>query len=133
MKRFIEASGSTFGQFHGAGVAGGGRGRAEGSQRDRGQGEGRPKYLSAACLSNLTLSSSGSKLAVPYARGVRQQRARTWPQTYVGIEYANLEAFAKAATPKLQADEEWNKVMKELDASGLREVIGNSLLLEVTP
>jgi hypothetical protein len=50
----------------------------------------------------------------------------------VGIEYANLEAFAKAAT-KLQADEEWNKVMKELDASGLREVIGNSLLLEVTP
>jgi len=51
---------------------------------------------------------------------------------YVGFEYANLEAFAKAIT-KVQADEEWNKVIKDLDASGLREVIGNSLLAEITP
>ena len=51
---------------------------------------------------------------------------------YVGIEYANLEAFAKATT-KLQADEEWTKIMKELNASGLREVVSNSLLVEITP
>lgn len=51
---------------------------------------------------------------------------------YVSIEYANLEAFAKAQT-KLQADEEWNKLRKELDASGLREVIDSSLFVEVTP
>ena len=67
---------------------------------------------------------------------IRAWRATTAGQDvgtiYVGIEYANLEAFAQAAT-KLQADEEWNKVMKELDASGLREVIGNSLLVEITP
>jgi hypothetical protein len=51
---------------------------------------------------------------------------------YVGIEYPSLEAYAKAAT-KLQADEESTKFLKELDASGLREVISNSLLVEITP
>ena len=51
---------------------------------------------------------------------------------YVGIEYATLEAYAQANT-KLQADEEWTKAMRELDASGLRQVLSNSLLVEVTP
>ena len=51
---------------------------------------------------------------------------------YVGIEYPNLEAYAQATT-KLQADDEWNKAMKELDASGLRQVMSNSLLVEITP
>ena len=51
---------------------------------------------------------------------------------YVGLEYANLEAYAKAIS-KAQADEEWNKVIKELDTSGLREVLSNSLLVEITP
>jgi len=51
---------------------------------------------------------------------------------YVGIEYPTLEAYAKAAT-KLQADGEATKFLKELDASGLREVISNSLLVEITP
>ena len=51
---------------------------------------------------------------------------------YVGIEYANLEAYAKAAT-KLQADDEFNKVQKELQTGGLRELISNSQLVEITP
>ncbi len=51
---------------------------------------------------------------------------------YVGIEYANLEAYAQANT-KLQADGEWTKAMRDLDASGLREVLSNSLLVEITP
>ena len=51
---------------------------------------------------------------------------------YVGIEFVSLEAYAKGMT-KLQADEEWSKTIKELDASGLREVISNSLLAEITP
>jgi 6-phosphogluconate dehydrogenase (decarboxylating) len=51
---------------------------------------------------------------------------------YVGIEYANLEAYAKGIT-KLQADEEYNKLQKELQTSGLREVISNSQLVELTP
>jgi hypothetical protein len=51
---------------------------------------------------------------------------------YIGIEYPNLEAYAQATT-KLQVDEEWIKAMKDLDASGLRQVISNSLLVEITP
>ena len=51
---------------------------------------------------------------------------------YVGIEYPNLDAYAKATT-KVQADEEWNKAVKEMDASGIREVLGNSLMVEITP
>ena len=51
---------------------------------------------------------------------------------YVAIEYANLEAYAKA-TSKLEADDDWKKQIKDLDASGTREVLGRSLLVEVTP
>ena len=51
---------------------------------------------------------------------------------YVTVEFPNLEAFAKATT-KTQADEEWNKVTKELDTSGLREVLSRSQLVEITP
>ncbi len=51
---------------------------------------------------------------------------------YVGIEYPNLETLAKA-NAKSQADEEWNRLVKEMDTSGIREVIANSLLVEVTP
>lgn len=51
---------------------------------------------------------------------------------YLGTEYANLEAFAKGMT-KATADEEWQKLIGDLDASGMREVLGNSLMVEVTP
>ena len=51
---------------------------------------------------------------------------------YVAIEYANLEAYAQA-NMKLQADGEWTKAIQDLDASGLREVLSNSLLVEITP
>jgi len=51
---------------------------------------------------------------------------------YIGIEYANLEAFAKGTT-KASGDDEWAKLIRELDASGMREVMGNSLMVEATP
>jgi hypothetical protein len=51
---------------------------------------------------------------------------------YVGIEYPNLESFAKG-TAKSSADEEWTKLVREMDASGMRELLGNSLMVEVTP
>jgi hypothetical protein len=51
---------------------------------------------------------------------------------YVTVEFPNLEAFAKSMA-KTQADEEWNKVMKELDTSGLRKVLSRSQLVEITP
>jgi hypothetical protein len=51
---------------------------------------------------------------------------------YVGIEYPNLESFAKGIS-KASADDEWRKLVREVDASGMRELLGNSLMVEVTP
>ena len=51
---------------------------------------------------------------------------------FVGIEHASLAAFAEDAA-KLQADPEWQKGLKDLDKSGIRTVISNSLLEDVTP
>lgn len=51
---------------------------------------------------------------------------------YVGIEYPSLESFAKGMT-KTGADDEWRKLVREVDASGMRELLGNSLMVEVTP
>jgi hypothetical protein len=51
---------------------------------------------------------------------------------YVGIEYPNLESFAKG-TSKASADDEWRKLVRDVDASGMRELLGNSLMVEVTP
>lgn len=51
---------------------------------------------------------------------------------YVVLEYPSLEAYAKATT-KAQADDEWKALVKEIDASGIREMRSNSLLVEVTP
>jgi hypothetical protein len=51
---------------------------------------------------------------------------------YVGIEYPNLAAFG-AGTSKSRQDEEWTRTIKELDKSGVREVVSNSLLTEITP
>jgi hypothetical protein len=51
---------------------------------------------------------------------------------FVGIEYPNLEAFAKG-TMKTRGDAEYQKLLKALDESGTREVVSSSLLEEVTP
>lgn len=51
---------------------------------------------------------------------------------YVGMEYANTEAWA-TGTAKTAADAEWQKLVRELDTSGMRELLGTSLLVEVTP
>jgi len=51
---------------------------------------------------------------------------------FIATEYANLDGLAKGMA-KLQSDEELKKLRKELSASGIREVVSNSLLEEVTP
>jgi 6-phosphogluconate dehydrogenase (decarboxylating) len=51
---------------------------------------------------------------------------------YVGIEYPSMEAFAKGFT-KVRADAEYQKLVKELDQSGTREIVSSSLLQEITP
>ena len=47
-------------------------------------------------------------------------------------EYPNLEAYAKSAT-KNSSDPELQKLRKEIEASGMREIVSTSLLVEVTP
>ena len=47
-------------------------------------------------------------------------------------EYPNLEAYGKSAA-KNGADPDLQKLRKELDASGIREIVSSSLLVEVTP
>ena len=51
---------------------------------------------------------------------------------YASIEYANMEAMAKAVT-KLQSDDEWKKLLKDIDQSGVREVVSSELIEDVTP
>ena len=51
---------------------------------------------------------------------------------FVATEFANLEAMAKG-TAKLQGDEELRKLRKDLDASGIREIVSDSLFEEITP
>jgi heme-degrading monooxygenase HmoA len=51
---------------------------------------------------------------------------------YIGTEFDSLEAFAKG-TSKLAKDSEWNATVKEPDVSGMRELLGTSLLVEITP
>ena len=47
-------------------------------------------------------------------------------------EYPSLEAYGKSAT-ELAADPELQKLRKDMDASGLREIVFSSLLVDVTP
>ncbi len=51
---------------------------------------------------------------------------------FIASEFPNLEAFAKG-NAKVQADEELKKLRKEINASGVREVVSSSLFEEVTP
>ena len=51
---------------------------------------------------------------------------------YVAIEHADLAAFAQSST-KLEADAEFQAIIKELNTSGLREITGSSLLVDITP
>ena len=51
---------------------------------------------------------------------------------FVAVEHPSMAALAES-TARLSADPEWQKVIKDLDKSGIRTVISNSLLEEVTP
>ena len=47
-------------------------------------------------------------------------------------EYPSLEAYGKSAT-KSAADPELQKLRKDMDASGMREIVFSSLMVDVTP
>ena len=51
---------------------------------------------------------------------------------FVSIEFADLEAFGKG-TKTTQADPAWQKLIKDLDSSGIRTIVANSLMEDITP
>ena len=68
-------------------------------------------------------------------------KMRVWQATLAGsdtrmlyavIEYANMEAMAKGVT-KMEESEDWKKLVKDVDQSGLRDVVSSELIEEVTP
>ena len=68
-------------------------------------------------------------------------KMRLWQATLAGsdtrliyavIEYANMEAMAKGVT-KMQDSDEWKKLVKDVDQSGVRDVVSSQLIEEVTP
>ena len=73
-------------------------------------------------------SESGGTFRVWRAAVAGQQTGTV----YIGIEYPSLEAYAEGTT-KQRDSKEWTKLMKDLDASGVREVQSSMLLVEVTP
>jgi hypothetical protein len=50
---------------------------------------------------------------------------------FVSVEYPNMEAWAKGSA-KMAADPAWQKLIKDLEATG-RVLTSNSLLQDVTP
>lgn len=51
---------------------------------------------------------------------------------YIATEYASLAALADAQD-KLAADAEWTKMIRDIDASGIRTVVDRSLMVDDTP
>jgi len=51
---------------------------------------------------------------------------------YIATEYASLGALADAQN-KLTGDAEWTKMIRDIDASGIRTVVDRSLMVDDTP
>ena len=80
-----------------------------------------------------SLQAVAKRLGVPAVRVWRASLAGEDADTiYIATEYESLAAMA-AAQEKVQADAEWNKLLRALDASGIRTVVGRSLLVDDTP
>jgi hypothetical protein len=79
------------------------------------------------------LQAVSQRLGLPGPRVWRATLAGTDAGTvFIAMEHASLTAFADDVA-KLQADFEWQKGLKDLDKSGIRTILSNSLLEEVTP
>lgn len=80
-----------------------------------------------------TLEAISTRLGIP--------RPRVWRETFGGsasdtihivTEYASMAA-AEQAQMKSSADPEWAKLIRDLDTSGIRTVLGRSMMVDDTP
>jgi hypothetical protein len=80
-----------------------------------------------------SLQAVSKRLGMPAARVWRASLAGEDADTiYIATEYESLAAMG-AAQDKVQADAEWTKLLRALDASGIRTVVGRSLMVDETP
>lgn len=100
-------------------------------------------------LSVISVKVTGSRQAyldqIKVLQGISKRQglpaARVWRATlagentdviYVATEYSSLAAMAEAQG-KLTADAEAAKLLRDLDASGIRTVVDRSLMVDDTP
>ena len=80
-----------------------------------------------------SLQAISKRLGLPTARVWRETMAGEASGTiHIVTEYPSLAAWAEG-TGKLNADAEGNKLVRDLDASGIRTVLGRSLMVDDTP
>ena len=80
-----------------------------------------------------TLQSITKRLGLPTARVWRATLAGSGTDTiYIATEYASLAAMAEGQG-KLNADGEASKLLRDIDASGMRTVLDRSLMVDDTP
>lgn len=80
-----------------------------------------------------SLQAINKRLGIPAARVWRETMAGDATDTiHIVTEYPSLAAWAEG-NGKLNADPEGNKLIRDLDASGIRTVVGRSLMVDETP
>lgn len=80
-----------------------------------------------------SLQAINKRLGLPALRVWRETMAGASSGTvHIVTEYPSLTAWAEGSG-KLEADAEGNKLLRDLQASGIRTVLGRSLMVEETP
>jgi len=80
-----------------------------------------------------SLQAISKRLGLPAARVWRETMAGEASDTiHIVTEYPSLAAWAEGSG-KLNADPEGNKLIRDLDVSGIRTVLGRSLMVDDTP
>ena len=80
-----------------------------------------------------SLQAINKRLGIPAARVWRETMAGDTTDTiHIVTEYPSLAAWAEGSG-KLNADPEGNKLLRDIDASGIRTVVGRSLMVDDTP
>ena len=92
-----------------------------------------PGQLDAYLQRNAQAMAIQKRLGIPVARIFRATLAGPNVGTVsIVIDHPSLAAFA-ANNSKQQADSEWQSWIEELNKAGIRQLVSNSLVVDVTP
>ena len=80
-----------------------------------------------------SLQAISKRLGLPTARVWRETMGGDATDTiHIVTEYPSLTAWAEG-NGKLNADPEGSKLIRDIDASGIRSILGRSLMVDETP